>query len=97
MIKPFCIAEIGINHNGNLDIANKLILESKISGFDAVKFQKRDIEIVYSKETLETPRVSPWGNTTEQQKRVIEFGKIEYEKINDLCKSEKIMVCFSLG
>jgi len=90
MIKPFCIAEIGINHNGNLDIANKLILESKISGFDAVKFQKRDIDIVYSKETLETPRESPWGNTTEQQKRGLEFGQNEYEKINDLCKSEKI-------
>ena len=67
MNKPFLIAEIGINHNGNIDIAKKLIDVSKSSGFDAVKFQKRDIEKVYSKEILETPRESPWGKTTREQ------------------------------
>ncbi len=53
--KPFLIAEIGINHNGNIDIAKKLIDISKDAGFDAVKFQKRNVEIVYSKEQLDTP------------------------------------------
>ena len=71
MNRPFLIAEIGINHNGSLEIAKKLIDIAKESGFDAVKFQKRTIELVYSKETLNIPRESPWGTTTKDQKLVL--------------------------
>ena len=67
--KPFLIAEIGINHNGNIDIAKKLIDISKDAGVDAVKFQKRNVEIVYSKEQLDTPRVSP--ETLQDNKRKV--------------------------
>ena len=73
--KPFLIAEIGINHNGSLDIAKKLIDVAVINRFDAVKFQKRDINLVYSKEILDTPRESPWGKTTREQKFGLEFEK----------------------
>ena len=64
----FTIAEIGINHNGDLNIAKKLIDEAAKAGFDSVKFQKRTIELVYSKEILDSARVSPWGNTQRDQK-----------------------------
>ena len=74
----FLIAEIGINHNGSLDLAKKLIKESKNAGFDAVKFQKRTIEIVYSEETLNSPRKSPWGETTREQKVGLEFSINEF-------------------
>ena len=66
--KPFLIAEIGINHNGDLKIAKKLILNAKEANFDAVKFQKRDINLVYSKEIIDSPRESPWGKTQRDQK-----------------------------
>ena len=69
----FIISEIGINHNGDIDLAKKLIKSSKESGADAVKFQKRDIETVYSKELLDQPRESPWGNTQMDQKLGLEF------------------------
>ena len=88
--KPFIIGEIGINHNGNLDIAKSLIDNAKDSAFDAIKFQKRDIETVYTKEILDTPRESPWGKTTREQKCGLEFGKNEYDEINDYCKKKKI-------
>ena len=68
----YLIAEIGINHNGDLDIAKKLIKKSKEAGFDAVKFQKRDLESVYSKEYLDSPRESPWGKTQRDQKKGLE-------------------------
>ena len=68
--KPYLIAEIGINHNGDLSVAKKLIDNAKEAGFNAVKFQKRDIEIVYSKEILDAPRESPWGTTQRDQKKV---------------------------
>jgi N-acetylneuraminate synthase len=74
----FIIAEIGINHNGSLDIAKKLIDMAVETGCDAVKFQKRTIEIVYSKDVLDTPRESPWGTTTREQKMGLEFGVEEY-------------------
>ncbi len=66
----FYIAEIGINHNGDLKIAKKLIDEACNAGFNAVKFQKRDIELVYSKEILDSKRESPWGTTQREQKKV---------------------------
>ena len=84
------IAEIGINHNGDLTIAKKLIESAKKSGFDAVKFQKRNIETVYTKAELDKPRESPWGRTTREQKYGLEFGKKEYDEINNYCESLKI-------
>ena len=84
------IAEIGINHNGDLTIAKKLIESAKKSGFDAVKFQKRNIETVYTKAELDKPRESPWGSTTREQKDGLEFGKKEYDEINSYCESLKI-------
>ena len=88
--KPYLIAEIGINHNGSLDIAKKLIDAAKESSFDAVKFQKRTIDIVYDKKTLDTPRESPWGTTTREQKLGLEFEKNEYDEIDSYCKNLKI-------
>ena len=74
----FIIGEIGINHNGSLDIAKQLVDVAKESGADAVKFQKRTIDLVYSKEMLDSPRNSPWGTTQRAQKEGLEFGLEEY-------------------
>lgn len=90
MKKPFLIAEIGINHNGNLDIAKKLIDCAVNSNFNAVKFQKRDIDLVYTKEVLDTFRESPWGTTTREQKKGLEFQEKEYDEISNYCKKKKI-------
>lgn len=89
--KTFLIAEIGINHNGSIDIAKRLILNAKMAGFDAVKFQKRDINLVYSKELLDSPRESPWGTTQRDQKKSLEFGKKEYDEIDKFCKENSII------
>ena len=88
-IPDYCylIAEIGINHNGSLQIAKDLIAQSKAAGFDAVKFQKRTIDIVYSPETLNSKRKSPWGATTREQKEGLEFSIDEYAEIADYCKT----------
>jgi N-acetylneuraminate synthase len=91
MIKTFIISEIGINHNGNLDIAKKMIDASVDAGADAVKFQKRDIEIVYSKEQLEKFRKSPFGTTERDQKEGLEFNEKEFDEIDDYCKKKKII------
>jgi len=82
----YIIAEIGINHNGDIDLAKKLILKSKTSGCDAVKFQKRDIETVYTKEELDTSRDSPFGTTTREQKEGIEFSIEEYKELQSYTK-----------
>ena len=87
---PFIIAEIGINHNGSVEIAKKLINMAKECGVDAVKFQKRTIDIVYTKELLDSPRQSPWGTTQRQQKEGLEFGKKEYDEIDSYCKEKGI-------
>ena len=86
----FISAEIGINHNGDLDIAKKLIKMSKECGCDAVKFQKRTIEKVYSEDILDSLRESPWGKTTRDQKLGLEFERKEYDEINSYCKNENI-------
>lgn len=86
----FIIAEIGINHNGDLDIAKKLIDVASLAGADAVKFQKRTLDLVYSKEELDRPRESPWGTTNRQQKEGLEFGYEEYKVIDEYCKEKKI-------
>ena len=90
MNKIFVIAEIGINHNGSLNIAKKLIKLAKDCGCDAVKFQKRDIATVYSKDELNSDRESPWGNKFYQQKQGLEFEKKDYDEISEFCKKEKI-------
>ncbi|HPU29880.1 MAG TPA: N-acetylneuraminate synthase family protein [Syntrophorhabdaceae bacterium] len=82
----FFIAEIGINHNGDLGIAKELIKVAKDAGCDAVKFQKRTIELVYTKEFLDSPRESPWGKTQRAQKEALEFGYEEYKEIDRYCK-----------
>ena len=74
-MKIFLIAEIGINHNGDINVAKKLIDASSDAGFDAVKFQKRTITQVYTKEFLDGPRESPWGKTQRDQKSGLEFGQ----------------------
>ena len=90
MDKTFIIGEIGINHNGILKIAKELIDWAVLSGADAVKFQKRTIEKVYTKEELDRYRESPWGNTNREQKMGLEFGKEEYDEINRYCKEKGI-------
>jgi len=90
MKKIFLIAEIGINHNGDLSIAKELINNSKQAGFDAVKFQKRDINLVYSKELLDSERISPWGKTQRDQKNALEFQLKEYNEIDKFCKKLNI-------
>ncbi|WP_252238137.1 N-acetylneuraminate synthase family protein [Clostridium sp. VAP51] len=89
-MKTYIIAEIGINHNGDIRIAKKLIDIAVISGCDAVKFQKRTIDKVYSKEMLDSPRISPWGNTQRSQKEGLEFNEKEYDEINEYCKTKGI-------
>ena len=86
----FFTAEIGINHNGDLKIAKKLIGVAVEAECDAVKFQKRAIEKVYSKAVLDTPRESPWGKTTREQKLGLEFEKAEYDIIDQYCKEKNI-------
>ncbi len=86
----FIIAEIGINHNGDVEIAKQLINVAKDAGADAVKFQKRTIDLVYTKEMLDSPRQSPWGTTQRAQKEGLEFGKKEYNKIDTYCKEKGI-------
>ena len=87
----FIIAEIGINHNGDVAIANKLIDIAASFGCDAVKFQKRTVDVVYSKEELAMPRPNHFGTTNGDLKRGLEFGYEEYSKINEHCKQKGIM------
>ncbi len=86
----FVIAEIGINHNGDIKIAKELIDIAKDAGCDAVKFQKRTIDLVYTKELLDSQRESPWGNTQRAQKEGLEFGLNEYKEIDKYCKEKGI-------
>ena len=87
----FIIAEIGINHNGDIELAKELITSAKKCGADAVKFQKRDIHQVYSKELLSQKRESPWGNTQLDQKKGLEFEKKEFDEIDKFCKDLNII------
>lgn len=83
----FVIAEIGINHNGEVALARKLIDMAKQAGCDAVKFQKRTIDVVYTNEFLNSMRESPWGTTQREQKEALEFGEREYAEIDSYCRS----------
>lgn len=84
------VGEIGINHNGDLDIAKKLIDGAKEAGADAVKFQKRDINLVYESSMLDSPRESPWGTTQREQKEGLEFNNEAYEEIQNHCAENQI-------
>jgi N-acetylneuraminate synthase len=85
-MRLFLIAEIGINHNGSLDLAKKLIDAAADAGMDAVKFQKRTVEKVYTKEFLDSPRESPWGTTQRDQKMALEFNLEQYQEIDRYCR-----------
>jgi len=87
----FIIAEIGINHNGDLQLAKELMKMAKDSGCDAVKFQKRTIDIVYTKEFLEESRESPWGTTQREQKEGLEFNESDYGEIDSYAKELDII------
>ena len=89
-MKTFVIAEIGINHNGDLELTKKLIDAASEAGCNAVKFQKRTIDLVYTKEELDQPRISPWGTTNREQKYGLEFTKEQYDEIDSYCKQKKI-------
>lgn len=89
-MRTYIIAEIGINHNGDLNIAKKLIDVAVIAGCDAVKFQKRTIDKVYTQEYLAEPRNSPWGTTQRDQKEGLEFSEQQYDEINQYCKQKNI-------
>ena len=86
----FIIAEIGINHNGDMSICKKLIDTAVESGCNAVKFQKRDINQVYTQEFLDLSRESPWGKTQREQKIGLEFDKNQYDEISQYCKTKNI-------
>ena len=88
---PFIVAEIGINHNGDLNLAKKLIDMAVFAGCDAVKFQKRTIELVYTPEELAKERESPFGTTNGDLKRGLEFGEKEYQEIDRYCKERGII------
>jgi len=89
-VSIFIIAEIGINHNGDMSICKDLINVAVEAGCDAVKFQKRTIDLVYTQEFLDSPRESMWGNTQRDQKNALEFTKNEYDEINSYCKKKGI-------
>ena len=86
----YVCAEIGINHNGDMSICKQLIDVARDAGCDAVKFQKRDLDQVYTQEFLDSPRESPWGTTQREQKAGLEFGLSEYQEIDQYCKDNNI-------
>lgn len=86
----YIIAEIGINHNGDIDLAKRLISVAVAAGCDAVKFQKRTVEVVYTAAELEKPRESPFGTTNGDLKRGLEFGFEDYQEIDRYCREVKM-------
>ena len=88
--RVYLIAEIGINHNGDIEVAKQLINQAKAAGCDAIKLQKRTIDIVYTPEVLDQKRESPWGTTQREQKQGLEFGRTEYDAIDAHCKQLNI-------
>lgn len=89
--RTFVIAEAGINHNGDVGIAKQLIAAAKDAGCDAVKFQKRTVDVVYTPEELAKPRENPFGPTNGDLKRGLEFGKKEYAEIDAYCKEKGLL------
>jgi N-acetylneuraminate synthase len=88
--RVFVIAEIGINHNGDMALAKQLIDAARAAGCDAVKFQKRSIDVVYTADLLAQPRESPWGSTQRAQKEGLEFGEAQYDEIDSYCREAGI-------
>jgi N-acetylneuraminate synthase len=86
----YIIAEVGINHNGDIDLAKRLISVAVAAGCDAVKFQKRTVEVVYTEKELATPRPNPFGETNGDLKRGLEFHEEDYAEIASFCKQLKI-------
>ena len=86
MSKIFIVGEIGINHNGDVEIAKQLIKGAKEAGANAVKFQKRTIDLVYKQDDLKKFRESPWGTTFRQQKEGLELSEFDYDEIDKYCK-----------
>jgi N-acetylneuraminate synthase len=86
----YIIAEIGINHNGDIDLAKRLISIAIAAGCNAVKFQKRTIDVVYSAEELSRPRESPFGNTNGDLKRGLEFEYEDYVELDRYCREVKM-------
>jgi N-acetylneuraminate synthase len=86
-LETFVVAEIGINHNGDVGLAKKLVGAAVSSGANAVKLQKRTVEVVYSQEELDRPRESPFGTTNRELKDGLEFGPEEYGEIAAFCVS----------
>ena len=86
----FIVAEVGINHNGDMSICKELINVAVESGCDGVKFQKRDLDLVYTQEFLSSPRESPWGTTQREQKSGLEFDLDDYKEIDQYCKEKGI-------
>ena len=96
----FITAEIGINHNGSMKIVKELIDVASAAGCNAVKFQKRNVEKVYSKKVLDSYRESMWGTTTREQKFGLEFSEKQYSEIDQYCKKKKILwhvSCWDVG
>ncbi len=87
----FITAEVGINHNGSLDLAKKIVDLAAAHGCDAIKFQKRTVEVVYTPGELAKPRENPFGPTNGDLKRGLEFGQKEYEEIDRYCKEKNIL------
>ena len=87
----FIVAEIGINHNGSIEIAKKLIDAAALAGCDAVKFQKRTVDVVYTADELAKPRENPFGPTNGDLKRGLEFGEKEYKEIDAYCREKNIL------
>jgi N-acetylneuraminate synthase len=85
------VAEIGINHNGDVEIAHMLMKLAKDAGFDAVKFQKRTVDLVYSAEELAKPREHPWGTTNGELKRHLELGEDEFKQIDGYARELGIL------
>ena len=85
MSETFIIAEIGINHNGDLDLAYRLVNEAADAGADAVKFQKRTVEKVYSQAELDAPRESPFGTTNGDLKGGLELSRRTYDYLENVC------------
>jgi N-acetylneuraminate synthase len=86
----YVVGEIGINHNGDLGIARRLIDVAAIAGCAAVKFQKRTVDVVYGAEELARPRENPFGATNGHLKRGLEFGVDQYKNIDNYCREQKI-------
>jgi N-acetylneuraminate synthase len=87
----YVVAEIGINHNGDLDLAKRLIDVAAAAGCEAVKFQKRTVDVVYSAAELARLRESPFGTTNGELKRALEFGKTNYQEIDAHCRDKRIV------